>query len=345
MNKIISAKSTAILMRQISAGMEMEVSLKQILSILSKNSDLFGKDTKIIKAIADAIDETDDIVSAYDKKKGLYGIETYKLLQLAKNKGQLKEVLNALVKDYEQFSEQHANLFRIIAWPLFLGTFLLVIFFLMTVFVIPVFEDLFLNFGTSLPGLTGFFISLSNISRDYFAFILFLIVAFVVLKNKIPETVTRALLQPLFHIPVYKRFLIYQCASRLSFWFLNCHQHREILIYAIKHLSTSTQSNLVRSSLEQVEQRLVNGKTLGDSLSDLKGIPPKLALLAELSECSSKPEYALSQAAELAESDATDSASHFEKQMALISYLIIGVLVGALVIGMYLPIFQIGQVV
>jgi type IV pilus assembly protein PilC len=88
------------------------------------------------------------------------------MVQAGEVGGVLDEVLNRLAKLLEDMARLKNQVKSAMAYPTVVGVLAILVFFGMTVFLIPIFAAIFKDLGTELPALTQFMVNLSEILRD-----------------------------------------------------------------------------------------------------------------------------------------------------------------------------------
>lgn len=345
MNKKLSALTSSILFRQIASGINSDLSIKEILSILSSDTGVFASDTGTIKNVADSITDNDTLTTTLKNNPDLLEPEIEQLIIKAESENSLAELLALLADDYENTAQQRCTLYRIFSWPATIFSLLVIITAMMMIFVLPEFSAMFASFGEDLPALTLFYINASEVFVYFFPVIVIAGIVFYIFRKKIPPHFLRLLSLPFVSLPFASSYLKSQAISRLAFWLHAFYQNKEMSTAAVNYLATGIHSRSLQSSYNKLQERLANGTELGESLTGLKAIPSKLALFTKLADRSSEPQNAFLQALTLLEDDAIQASAKFERRLTLLLNGILGILVGSLVISMYLPIFKMGSAI
>ena len=127
------------------------------------------------------------------------------LIRVGEKSGQLARVLKDLAAYTESSVKLRAKIKSAASYPIFVGSFFVIVFFGIVFILIPKFEDMFASFGADLPGPTRFVMAMSHFFIDRAPFIiLFLAILFVVFKilTKNPEG-KRKWHQFFFKIPIF----------------------------------------------------------------------------------------------------------------------------------------------
>ncbi|TRX52807.1 type II secretion system F family protein [Thalassomonas sp. M1454] len=94
------------------------------------------------------------------------------IVHVGENTGQLDEAFAKLAQYLEREDETKKNIQQAIRYPFFVVIAIVIAMFVLNIFVIPVFANMFAQFQTELPLATQWLIASSNFFVDYWAFLL-----------------------------------------------------------------------------------------------------------------------------------------------------------------------------
>ena len=210
-----------------------------------------------------------------------------------------------------------------------IGTFILI-------FVIPVFRDLFSDFGSHLPAPTQFVVDLSDWMKHNFVFLLaaFLILLIILIANRNLRHRLAAIIPGLG--VVFKRSSIILFAKHLS------------IMLAFDFPLKKSISNAAVSVTNSVHSQKL--AALGDRISDLPQLKQELQSTGLFSqpvlqminagEKSNTLELVLDEISKFYEKDFDRSLYKFMSLVEVLAIIFVGIFVGGVVISMYLPIFK-----
>ena len=268
-----------------------------------------------------------------------------RVLALGERSGKFNEVLARLLEQRKKSVRAHAQLKRAAAYPVMLALISLIVVLLMMIWVVPEFNSIYADFGATLPAYTLAIIGLSE---------------FVVangLSLALWSAAVVGVLMTLQHKSPRLQYLLARAQLRLPLtgWFLKtklyCQFAADInLIYhagmplgeALAWLASTSTQLRYRAALEYICDNVSRGLSLNESLAGTHFFPHFIVQTVRIGENSGS----LQQAFERIENfyaEALENAT--EKMIKLFEPLLVAVLsliVGALVIAMYLPMFNLG---
>jgi type IV pilus assembly protein PilC len=214
--------------------------------------------------------------------------------------------------------------------------------FFMLKFVVPMFGDVFKRFGGHLPWITEKIIGMSQALENNFlrfVILLALIVVFILYVRK-TEQFRKIASKIVLRIPVIgnlvqKIYLARFCNSMRLL--INA---RLPLLRAIALIRQMISYYPIESSLQKVENDIMNGKSLHESLQQFRVYPSKMIQLVKVGEETNQLDYFFERISEQYIEEVEYKTSTLSSAMEPLIIIFLGVIVGVILIAMYLPLFQ-----
>lgn len=318
------------------AGINLKSSLELITADQEKEKDklLFGT---ILSEVTNG-----SSLSGSLKKSGRFSAYEVFSLQIGEESGKLHEVLQDLAKYFQNKIKQRRKIVSALTYPcIVLLTSFSAVFFMLK-FVVPMFGDVFIRFGGKLPYVTEKIISISQaLENNFLGFVLIvaLIAAgiFAVRKtDKFREVASKMLLKvPVIGNLVQKIYLARFCNSMRLL--INA---KLPLLQAIALIRQMIEYYPIESSLGLIEQDIMNGKPLYQSLQQYKIYPAKMVQLVKVGEETNQLDYFFAKISEQYVEEVEYKTSTLSSAMEPLIIIFLGIIVGGILIAMYLPLFQ-----
>ena len=220
---------------------------------------------------------------------------------------------------------------------------------LLLMFVVPSFEQIFSSFGAQLPWLTQTVIDISHHWFSWMSALLFIASGVRLLfKHQIqshPQLQHRVDALWL-HAPLIGRFIQQTCIARWTRTLATLFGAGIPLIQAISHLENITGNSLYQKATRHIHDQLLQGIALSQAITQHPLLfTPMLMQMSAIGEESGELDHMLGQVATHAENEVEQTVTYLSKLVEPAIMVILGVLVGGLVMALYLPIFEMGQVV
>ncbi len=262
------------------------------------------------------------------------------LIAQAENNDELVQTLNRIVTYQNSIEVKSSDLtkqvFASLSYFIFLFIFILVLITVISIYTLPVFEELFLGFGAELPAASQFFINMSSFIQAYGLFILAIIIISLIVLFIFRHSLLLycPILGTLYHKVALIRFL-HTTAFML--------RQQDSIAKAIEAAAQSARNRVYRRRLQRVRKAL-SGATLFQVLQQ-HNFPEKLVYLAEIGEKTGHTSELMDKQATLYTKQVMLS---FEPRLRLITLLftiLSGCLIAFALVAMYFPIFMMGEVV
>jgi type IV pilus assembly protein PilC len=344
MRPILTHTGGAMLFRQLAAATRNNLPYRDTFEILVQDPDMFGRETPVAQALLAQLQDGAPLSATLRNLPDLVAAETALLVETAEQQGNLAEVLDAIADDYTELTQRKNTVRAALLWPLVVGSALAAMTAIVTIFVLPAFSELFDNFGGELPLPTRFLIGVSDVRIFLPLLVLAVVLGVLAWRGTLRGAGTAAQFV-LLSLPFARRYFDRAFAARLAIWLSATHRHPALVQAAVRHLRVTTRMTLYAAALLELENRLAASVPLSQALTGLRGLPRRLALLAQLGERMQDSSAPLAQAADFAEAEREQGLALFERGLVLTVYLVLGIAVAILVIALYLPIFQMGSVI
>ncbi len=338
--KELSDKKKEYLYLELSSLLHSGINLKNSFELVTADQQK-EKDRILYQGIQDAVLNGTTFSQALKQTDKFSLYEVYSL-QIGEETGKLIEVLQDLAKFYQNKIKQRRKIVSSLTYPCVVMTTSLGAVFFMLRFVVPMFGDVFKRFGGHLPYLTEKIITVSNAMQNNFwpfVTVLVLVVAFILLTRKTEKfrgVFSKILLRtPVIGNLVQKIYLARFCNSmRLLI-------SAELpLLRAIALIRQMIGYYPIESSLKKVENDIMNGKTLHESLQQFNIYPPKMIQLVKVGEETNQLDYFFGRISEQYIEEVEYKTSTLSGVMEPLIIVFLGLIVGVILIAMYLPMFQ-----
>ncbi|MEN0052358.1 MAG: type II secretion system F family protein [Mucilaginibacter sp.] len=323
------------------AGIDLKNSIELIAGGQEKEADkaLFtGVQNNVLKGAS---------LSAALGKTGKFSLYEIYSMEIGEETARLTEVLEDLAKYYQNKIQQRRKVVSALTYPsIVLCTSMGAVLFMLK-FVVPMFSDVFRRFGGELPWITQQIVDLSN-ALEMYSLPFFLVAGclggllWYIRKMERFRKISSAIVLriPVVGALVQKIYLARFCNSMRLL--LSAHIP---LLRAISLSRKTIGYYPVESSLEAVEQEILQGRSLNESLRAFRIYPVKMIMQLKIAEEGNKLDVFFGRLAEQYLKDVDYQTNTFNNVMQPVLTLIIGLIVGTIVIAIYLPMFQLSNTI
>ena len=180
-----------IFARQMYSLLKAGIPIIRAIKGLSENAS-HKRFQEILKDIADQLEQGRNLSAAMAKYEKIFTRLTISVVVVGENTGKLDDVFLQLALYFEREQETRKRIKSALRYPTFVIIALVIAMFIMNLFVVPVFTQMFERFNTELPIMTRVLIGTSDFFVNYWWLLLIGIVgAIVVVKQYVNSEVGR----------------------------------------------------------------------------------------------------------------------------------------------------------
>jgi len=268
------------------------------------------------------------------------------LVESGEASGNLAVVLSRLAGYLERYASFKKKIISALIYPaiLFCAGILALLF--MTIKIIPTFAEVFSGFNIKLPFLTLLLISVSKIIRGYFLLIIAVLVGAIWFFRKFISTKNgkRAYEEFLLKLPVFGEFFHTLIIERFTSEMSTLVESGVPILYSLEIAERSVDNLVLGDIVRNIKDDVREGKALGKSLEKSNFFDPMAVQMInigeEIGELSNMFKRLNTFYQEYLDTFLTRFTAMFEPVMLVF----IGAVIGIMVIGMFLPIFEISQI-
>lgn len=268
-------------------------------------------------------------------------------METGEEAGILGEVLERLAGYMEKRSTLKQKIRKALAYPLFIiGITILVLIFLLAV-IVPTFAEMYADYDAALPAATTYVIMASTVVTDYFLWLagFFLLVGFVI--HRVMKTPQGAAMKDytLLYLPLtgsfYRKSLVTRFCQTLGTLLSNGIG----LIRALDITSKGTTNIYLKKSIQQMAQSVKRGTSLAKSVAKSGIFPPVIYQMIEVGEETAELSSMLLNIAETNQREMDSDLEILTSLLEPVMIVVIGLIIGVVIVAMYLPIFELMNVI
>ena len=345
--KKIKPMDIALFTRQMATMMKAGVPLVQAFEIVSDGLENPSMREVVLKLKAD-VESGNNFAGALRQHPRLFDDLYCSLIESGEASGSLETMLDRVALYKEKTEALKQKIKKAVKYPIAVVCVAVIVTGILLVKVVPTFQELFQGFGAELPAFTQFVIGLSEGLQANFLMVLIvgaaLIIGFTEARKRsqgFHDAVDRLLLRIPVVGPITHKATVARFARTLSTTFAA----GVPLIEALDACAGATGNVVYRKAVLQVKEDVATGQQLQFAMRST-GVFPAMALqMTAIGEESGALDAMLAKVATYYEDEVDNLVDGLTSMLEPMIMAILGVLIGGLIIAMYLPIFQLGQVV
>ena len=234
-----------------------------------------------------------------------------------------------------------------LTYPVVILSLALIIAFGLITFVVPVFSQMFADFGEQLPLPTRILVVISNFIQGYWYIVLpavvFLVVAFI--KWRKTERGTFQFDRFVLKMPVFGVLIQKVSIARFSRLFAQMLTSGVPILDALQIVAQAMGNKVIEQSLMSARGGIEAGDTLSSSLEGKPFLPILMVRMIAAGEKSGRIDEMLESVANTYDEEVEAMLATLTALMEPFLMVFLGVVIGGIVVAMFLPIFKMGSIV
>ena len=346
-SKKITPFDIAMLTRQLATMMKAGVPLVQSFDIVADGLENKGLQ-ELVMAIRNDISSGTSFAGALRKHPKHFDNLYCNLVDSGEKAGALEAMLDRIATYLEKTELLKKKVKKAMTYPVAVIIVAVIVTAILLVKVVPQFESLFQGFGAELPVFTQMVVNLSEWLQTWWFVVLLSIAGTIFLfkeavrrSQKFSDFVDKYVLK----LPVVGEILDKSSVAKFGRVLSTTFAAGVPLVDALDSVAGATGNAVYRDAIDRIKNDVSSGTQLQASMRQQDIFPVMAVQLTAIGEESGNLDEMLAKVAEHYEAEVDDMVDNLTALMEPIIMAVLGVLVGGLIIAMYLPIFQMGQVV
>ncbi|MBU3071019.1 type II secretion system F family protein [Aestuariicella sp. G3-2] len=345
--KAIKPQDIAVFTRQMATMMKAGVPLVQSFEIVAEGVDNPTL-RDLIMSIREEVASGTSFASALEKHPKYFDDLFCNLVESGEQSGALETMLDRIATYKEKTEAIKAKIKKALTYPIAVIVVAVIVTGILLVKVVPQFAETFSSFGADLPAFTLFVLHLSELVQEWWFIILvagaLAFYAFVEARRRskpFSDSIDKLTLK----LPVFGDIVYNSIIARFSRTLATTFAAGVPLIDALESVAGATGNSVYEKAVLSVRDEVATGVPLNTSLRKSGIFPSMLLQMTAIGEESGALDEMLDKVASYYEEMVDNLVDSLTSLLEPMIMSVLGVLVGGLMIAMYLPIFQIGQVV
>ncbi len=345
--KTIKGRDIAIFARQLATMMAAGVPMVQGFEIVAG-----GQSNPRMKEMLTNIKQDIEGGSALNEALGKYPVQFDELftnlVKAGESAGVLDTVLDTIATYKENIENIKGKIKKAMFYPAAVLAVAVIVACVLLIFVIPQFETVFKDMHADLPAFTQMLVGASRFMVSYWWVVLGIFVGIVIgtvlvynRSQKVQHFVGRMVLK----IPVVGEILRQSAIARFARTLGVTFKAGVPLVEALDSVANATGSVVYNDAVKRIREDVAVGHQLQLAMKQTDLFPNMVTQMVAIGEEAGALDAMLFKIAEFYETEVSNAVDALSSLLEPMIMVIIGLVVGSMVVGMYLPIFKLGAVV
>lgn len=345
--KRISAKEIAFFSRQMATMMKSGVPIVGSLEIIEggqKNPRM----SKMVQQIRFDIESGLSLSEAISRHPGQFDELYRNLVRAGEGAGVLETVLDTIASYKENIEALKGKIKKALFYPIMVMAVAMLVSAVLLIYVVPQFEQFFDNFGADLPAFTKLVISMSEFMQAWWWVFLIAIgggIFGLIYGMKHSPSFKHSVDRLILKLPVIGQIMHNSAVARFARTLAVTFKAGVPLVEALDNVAGATGNAVYEKAVYRIRDDVAVGYPVNMAMKQVNLFPHMVIQMAAIGEEAGALDAMLFKVAEYYEQEVNNAVDALSSLLEPVIMVFIGVVVGAMVIAMYLPIFKLAATI
>lgn len=345
--KSITPKEIAVFSRQLATMMKSGVPIVTSFEIMA-GGQKNPKMSEMLNAIRADIESGTALSEALGKFPVQFDELYRNLTKAGESAGVLETVLDTIASYKENTESLKSKIKKALFYPATVIAVAILVSAVLLIFVVPQFQQVFASFGADLPAFTQLIVGASDFMITWWWLILAAVVGsifgFIALKKR-SLPFAHFLDRMMLKIPVIGQILHNASIARFARTLAVTFRAGVPLVEALDTVAGATGNTVYEKAVLRIKNDVAVGYPLNMAMKQVNLFPHMVVSMTAIGEEAGALDTMLLKVAEFYEEEVNNSVDALSSLLEPMIMIIIGIVVGSMVIGMYLPIFKLAAAI
>jgi type IV pilus assembly protein PilC len=342
----VQLSDLVVFTRQLATMIDAGIAIVQSLQALAEQTpNKVMRDT--IKDVCSRVEAGESFSEALIRHPKAFNRLYVSMVGAGEKGGLLAEILARLATYLENTERLRKKVKTALMYPTVVTIVAIVITIFLLVRVIPTFKEVYSGFGAKLPGPTEFMIAISEIVQHYFIYLIILAGAgvwgwlyFIKTKNGREFWDSQRIKLPVFGIIAHKI-----CLARFTRTLASLVRSGVPILEVLQIVSQTVGNTVMEKAVKAAAQDIEHGEGISAALGKHPVFPSMIIRMLSAGEQTGKIDTMLERVADFLDEEIETTLSGLMSLIEPLLIVFLGVVIGGMVICMFLPIFNLANVV
>ena len=320
--------------------------LVQCLQILARQQDNAAF-KKVLLGIQGDVETGTTLADSMRKHQRVFDNLYCNMIEAGELGGILDTILSRLATFKEKAMALQKRIKGAMTYPAICLAIALLVLTVILIFVVPVFDKMFKDFGSTLPTATQLVVDMSRFVQSKIIFILIFIGILIWLVKRIYNTeqgryrIDHMLLWAPIVGPLLRKVAVSKFTRTLS----TLLQSGVPILDALNVVARTAGNKVIERAILRVSASIAEGRPIAEPLEESGVFPPMVVQMINVGESVGALDTMLEKVADFYDEEVDQAVENLTAMIEPFMMVFLGGMIGGLVIAMYLPIFNIASVI
>lgn len=343
----ITQEDITVFTRQLSTMIKAGLPLMQAFEIVARGHGNPSM-TEMLMEIRGQVEQGSSLSRAFSNHPKYFDRFYCNLVAAGETGGVLESLLDKLAIYKEKTQAIRKKVKTALTYPVSVIAVAIGLVFVMMIFVLPAFKEVYANMGAELPPLTQTVMDMSDFFVSYGWMVLialgFAIYGFLKLKARSIK-IQRRMDAILLRMPIFGDIVRKGTIARWGRTTATLFAGGVPLVDVLDSTAGAAGNLIYEEATREIRTRVIQGLSMTSGMRATELFPNMMLQMSSIGEESGSLDDMLNKAAEFYEDEVDNAVGRLSAMMEPIIIVILGLVIGTLLVAMYLPLFNLGNVV
>ncbi|HGO8782016.1 TPA: type 4 pilus assembly protein PilG [Neisseria meningitidis] len=343
----ITQEDITVFTRQLSTMIKAGLPLMQAFEIVARGHGNPSM-TEMLMEIQGEVEQGSSLSRAFSNHPKYFDRFYCNLVAAGETGGVLESLLDKLAIYKEKTQAIRKKVKTALTYPVSVIAVAIGLVFVMMIFVLPAFKEVYANMGAELPALTQTVMDMSDFFVSYGWMVLialgFAIYGFLKLKARSIK-IQRRMDAILLRMPIFGDIVRKGTIARWGRTTATLIAAGVPLVDVLDSTAGAAGNLIYEEATREIRTRVIQGLSMTSGMRATELFPNMMLQMSSIGEESGSLDDMLNKAAEFYEDEVDNAVGRLSAMMEPIIIVILGLVIGTLLVAMYLPLFNLGNVV
>lgn len=343
----ITQEDITVFTRQLSTMIKAGLPLMQAFEIVARGHGNPSM-TEMLMEIRGEVEQGSSLSRAFSNHPKYFDRFYCNLVAAGETGGVLESLLDKLAIYKEKTQAIRKKVKTALTYPVSVIAVAIGLVFVMMIFVLPAFKEVYANMGAELPTLTQTVMDMSDFFVSYGWMVLialgFAIYGFLKLKARSIK-IQRRMDAILLRMPIFGDIVRKGTIARWGRTTATLIAAGVPLVDVLDSTAGAAGNLIYEEATREIRTRVIQGLSMTSGMRATELFPNMMLQMSSIGEESGSLDDMLNKAAEFYEDEVDNAVGRLSAMMEPIIIVILGLVIGTLLVAMYLPLFNLGNVV
>jgi type IV pilus assembly protein PilC len=300
----------------------------------------------IIRDVRTDIASGNSFSSAVKKFPQAFNTLFISMVEAGEASGALAEILGKVAQYFESSVKLSKKVKSAMVYPIAVIGLAIILVNVLLIFVIPVFSEMFADFGAKLPAPTQMLINISNFLRSYWWVVGAIMYGiYFALRKYISTPVGRRHKDNLIvKAPIFGPLIHKIALSRFCRTYATLIRSGVPILRTLEIVAAASNKVQIEETCEEIAKHVSQGGQVSDVLGSSPFFPPMVRHMVKAGESTGNVDGMMGKVADFYDTECEAITAALTSLIEPLLIVFLGVVVGGIVMAMFLPIFQLGSV-